>query len=241
MSGAAIDISAMVSKRDVSNLMNDIQRASRELGKSAKESVKWAGRFVAQSLSASSKVAPKLRPVVENPDQRAATDGRRASHGVMRYDRSGNRVFRGIYRTGEYGKIRFLDKRTAQWLVRDTLTGEVTRATHPTGVDVDELQGIMQSKRRVIGRRGLAKKAWRTASMNINGGAVSVMDVPYAGSVSWTGGDNNPTVTITSNLRYAGAAFKTAGDQAVSSAMERAHARMANRIDAAVKKKMGAK
>jgi len=224
--------------RDIARVQSQIERASRELGKSLKDSVAWAGYFVASSLGASTKTSPKLRPVVKNPDKRAGKDGRVAPFGVMKYDRNGNEYFKPIYRTGEFGKIRFRDKRTAEWLVRDSVTGEVRKETWETGTSEFEIPGIMQDKRRTIGRRGLCKKAWAWITKHGKGGVGGVMDVPSAASVQWGGDSNNPAMTLTNQLRYAGYAFKQSGDQAVGSALNRAFYRMRNRIDAAIVKKM---
>jgi hypothetical protein len=241
---AAIDLSAVVSRQDISMLMRQMNRAQKELGMDIKKSMQMAGRLVAQSLSASTKLAPKTRPIVKNPDSRSLTDNRMAKFGVMRYDKSGKKVFRGIYRTGEFGKIRFMDKNTMSWFERDPGGGKwnkIQSGPDPANPEI-LVPGIKTDKRRNIGRRGLAKKAWQLAASNIRAsGSFSGKGVSDISSVDWTGSAADPTLTISSNLRYAAAAFKTKGDKAVSSALERAGNRMRKIISDKISKRLGAK
>ena len=104
-------------QKDVNDLFAQIRRAENAIGKSASQSVAWAGALVCQSIAARTKVSPKLRPIVRNPDKRYKTDRRRAPFGVYVY-KEGKKTFKPIFRTGEYGKIRFYDKNSASWFER---------------------------------------------------------------------------------------------------------------------------
>ena len=235
-------VSIVFPKADVSRLFAQMQRAQRELGKDVKESVKWGGILLMQSLAASTKVSKKTRPIVKNPDKRYKTDARRAPFGVFRYDKHGKKVFRPIFRTGEFGKLRFFDKRTAGWYDRSGGPGQWRRL--PSGADPANpesvVPGIKTDKRRNIGRRGFAKKTWQWATRSMAGGMANIMRVPNIADIRWSGGTSNPTVTITNRINYMDKALK-GGLMAINSAMEKAARRMANRIDDRVAKKLGAK
>jgi len=232
----AIDIQAEINKQDFSKIVGQMERARKELNMTLKQSVQMARYYIASSLAGSTRVAPKMREVVENPDPRAKTDGRVAKFGVMKFDRNGKQYFSPIYKTGEFGKYVFQDKKTMTWLVRDKATGAVTKATQSTGTGQFDVAGIMQDKRRIIGRRGLAKKAWSWGQSR--NGSGSIMGVE-AIDVNWTGGEENPTVTLHNKLRYAGDAFKMDGEQAVDSVMQRAFRRMEVVIGQKIDKKKG--
>lgn len=239
------DVAIVFPQRDAAALVAQMQRARKELGKSLRDVVAWAGTFVSSSLAASTKTAPKLRKIVENPDKRYKTDHRRAPLGVMA-PKGPQRImqFRPIFKTGEFGKIRFFDKKTASWFRHSP--GDHHWEKLPSGPDTSNpelvVPGIMTDKRRIIGRRGLAAKSWRfLGKVSRRGGAVSVFDVSRAAVASWSGGSENPTLQLDNELRYAADAFKTKGRQAVDSAILRASEKMRNRITDRVAKKMGAK
>jgi hypothetical protein len=201
---------------DVDALFRQIDRAQKDLGKSMARSVSWAAAYVAHSLAAATRVAPKLRRVVENPDKRYKTDHRRAPFGVMRYNPDGTQFFKPIYRTGEYGKLRFFDKKSVSWFKRDRTTGAGHWEKLPSGPDIANpdifVPGIMTDKRRKIGRRGLAKKAWTwAAGRAYSGGTGNIMGVSGAADVHIYRDKDNPGVRITDHLRYATAAFKSPG------------------------------
>jgi len=133
-------------------------------GRSGKEACKQAMIYMAQSVAKQTKVSPKLRPIVRNPDTRYKTDKRVAPFGVMRWDREGNQYFKPIYRTGEYGKIRFFDKKSASWFKRDANNPKGKWEKIPSGPDPANpetfMPGIKSDKRRIIGRSGLARRSW---------------------------------------------------------------------------------
>lgn len=241
MAGVALTLN--VSKADTARFAKLISRAQNELGKSSFDAVNWAGYFITRSMAAATKVAPKLRKIVKNPNQRAfnqkggkARDNRTAMYGVNKYDRSGVEYFVPIYRTGEFGKIRFTSKKTAQWLVWDKITGKVSKQQWETGTGEFQIAGIAQSKKRNITRRGLAKQAWKWAQSNTRkGGSATISGAKNAMQIRWSGNRISPTLTLENNLKYAIDAFKT-GDAGVENIMRKAGDSLENRIDAALGK-----
>jgi hypothetical protein len=234
------EMTFQLSPHDVRAFRASMDRAQKKLGKSSKQAVAMAGRFIARSLSAATKIAPKLRPIVENPDKRYKTDARRAPLGVFKY-RNGQKYFAPIFRTGEFGKIRFFNKKTFSWFERHN--GSNKWESLPSGPDVANPEivapGIVKDRRRNIGRRGMARKMWQWAAVNMNkGGAVSLFKVPSVGRITIAGGDTNPSIKIEDNLRYAADALKPG---ALSSVVSKALAAMAFNITRLAEKKLGAK
>jgi hypothetical protein len=160
-----------------------------------------------------------------------------ARFAVKRYRRDRSTYYQPLGFTA-YGKtfenlVRYKDKRTNQIIDWNKSTGKRTRVWVDTpaiagGDPID--RGVMQDRRRRIGRSGLAKKAWRfVMQASKRGGVGQVMDVPYAASAVWHGPRYAPTLTLTSHLRYAGSAFKI-GMGAVSRAMVSAAKEMEHKI-----------
>jgi hypothetical protein len=222
---------------EVGRLFAQMQRAQKELGKGLKQLVRWGGILLMQSLAAGTKVSQKLRPIVRNPNKQSKTDKRFAPFGVFRWDKNGKKYFRPIYRTGEYGRIRFIDKKTLEVKFINSLTGEVHRVDQ---YDQEPGRSIKTDKRRIIGRRGLAKKTWQWAIKSMAGGIANIMRVPDIASIRWSVGTDNPTVTIKNRINYMGKALK-GGYMALNDAAGNAARKMANRIDDQIAKKLGAK
>jgi len=223
---------------DVDKLFAQIARAQSELGKGLRASITWAGKMLMSSLSAGTRKSPKLRKIVENPlfKERPETkkDRRRARYGVMAY-KKGQEVFKPIYRTGEFGRIRFVDKKTAEVKYISSLTGKVHRAE--TFAQEGPLS-IKNDKRRIIGRSGLAKKSWSIAGTLLHrGGRVTAFGVARASEVHWTGGDNNPTIVIWNNLKYIDKAI-IGGLAGINGAFERAANNMEHKIGRAIDDKL---
>jgi hypothetical protein len=245
-------LSVTFPQADVDRFMRALGRMQQDLGKSSKEAIQWASVKLCGSLSAATKISPKLRKIVANPlfkankeagrtradAMRAKADMRRARFGVMKYNRDGTQRFVPIYRGGEFGAaIRYAEK-----------NGVLLRLSHgkwqkvEAGTDADAFQvpGLMQHPKRVIGRRTMAQKVWKWAQRNtIRGGNGKVFDVPNVGSVRWAGGDAAPQITITNNLRYGVKAF-TGGRQTLESSFGRAAGQLEKviqkRVDAAAVK-----
>jgi hypothetical protein len=238
MDSVALDI--RFPEADMNRMMAEITRATTALNKPMKDSLKWGGIIICESLSGATKTAQKLRPIIENPNPRAQTDGRMAKWGALGY-KKGKENFIPIYRTGEYGKIRFKSKTTAEWLTRDKITGEVKREALATGKGEFEIPGIMQSKKRIIGRRGFAKKVWNIAKRFLfTSRVLSVNGVPDVAAIKWLGGVFTPSVKISNKLRYASAALK-GGESQINQSMYKASQSMATRIDKEIVKRTGAK
>jgi hypothetical protein len=237
-----VQISVEFPPRDIANLQALMARARVELKKSMKSSLAWGGYHVARSLAASTRMAPELRRVIRNPDERWKTDHRRAPYGVMApkgYERT--MTFKPIYRTGEFGKVRFFDKKSMSWF-RHTPGGggkwEHIPSGQVEGMGAEAtIPGIMSDRRRKIGRRGLGKKTWTGLHRRMSsGGTVRVGDVASAGAVTWRGRGDSLALHIENDLRYAGLAFRAKGKHAVTSAVARAHDGMRNRIETALDK-----
>jgi hypothetical protein len=117
---------------------------------------------------------------------------------------------------------------------RDRNTGKTYRidlATGSGGAAAAQVPGLMQHKKRVIGRSGLAKKAWQYAAANIGRTSSAViLGVSNAVSVAWSGVKESPRITITNGLGYAMKAFRTSGEKEVNTAILRAADGMARQI-----------
>jgi hypothetical protein len=226
---------------DVRQFFSSVERASKDLGKPMLSSLQWAARLLLQSLAASTKVSKKLRPVVKNPDKGYKTDMRKAPYGVMRWDRTGKQYFKPIYRTGEFGKLRFFDKKTVAWYDRSSGSGQwVKIASGPDVANPETIvPGIMTDKRRIIGRRGFAKKVWLWSKGAIgSGGTATLMRVPNIASVKINRSQVDPSITVVNRVNYLQHALK-GGEQQINTAMARAMRKMESEIDRKLVEKMG--
>lgn len=157
-------------------LENAIAATIELTGRSGREACKMAMVYMARSARRDTPISKKLRPVIRNPNQRWKTDRRVAPWGVMVYSNRtseghsaaeatvGQAFFRPIYRTGEFGKIRFFDKRSMSWFKRDAANPKGKWEKIASGPDVANpeiiVPGIMTDRRRKIGNRGLARRSW---------------------------------------------------------------------------------
>jgi len=208
-----------------------------QLGMTTEKALARMATYVAGAAAASCRVSPKKRRVVSNPDARAKTDGRLAKYGVMRFDQHGNEEFVPIYRTGEFGKIRFLNKKTGEYITIDPITGQRVKMMVSLGNNPEmETPGIMQSPKRKIGRSGLARDSWRWMSRRtLKGGRGQVRDVPAAAEVHWSVSRNVIAITLRNNLRYMDKALRN-GRQTIDTIGQRAADKLRNAIEANVKK-----
>lgn len=239
MIAATID----VPRRDMRRLVGQIERAQKELGRSMEDAVSWGGRIVGGSLSASTRIAPKLRKIVKNPDSRAKTDKRRAKFGVNVFNKAGNKVFLPIYRGGEFGaKLRFTGRHTTEFASRDSGGLDWMQMDARDEIEPGSVSTIGRHKKRNIQNRGLAKKAWRAATARIKtDGPRSAMGVRNIASVQWRGRrSDNVSLTLSSNLRYASVAWNKQGGSghAVNTALARGAANMERRISLAIAKRL---
>ena len=174
-------------------------------GRTGEQACRHAMILMAHSARAKTRKSPKLRKIVKNPDERWKTDRRRAPFGVMVY-RNGKEVFKPIFRTGEYGSIRFFDKKSASWFDRSGPNGNTWNKI-ASGADVANpelvVPGIKTDKRRNIGRSGLAKDSWLW-SLSQLGGRGRAKHRPIAG-VNTLRTITSPKVNgyvLTNKLRY---------------------------------------
>ena len=228
-----VSLSVKVDAGSLSALGKQMERSRKELGKSRVDAMGQTAGYIAGALSASTAIAPKLRPIVRNPDKRWKTDHRRAPYGVYKFNAKGERRFSPIYRTGEYGKVRFFDKKTMSWFRHsDTKKGqwEHIPSGQVEGLSPDAaVPGIMTDKRRVIGRRGLAKQSWYGLQKRAkHGGVVNVAGSGNVASATWS--PLKTTLRLRNELRYIRKAIK-GGESTLSTVVERASNAMRNAID----------
>lgn len=223
-------------ERSAAEFQRQMNRRIAWLRKTPEETCKYGAVLLAKSLGASTKVAPKLRPVVRNPDPRAKTDGRRAKFGVMKWRPDGTQYFQPIYRTVEFGKIRFVDKKTARLVEYDPITRERRYVLWETGTGEFQIAGIAQSKKRIIGRRGLARSAWSWV-LNKLGSMTHAMqsEIPGSVRVSKRTLPEDYEVRMDNMLRYAMAALRR-GRVDYRTALSRAANKMRLQTDRALKK-----
>ena len=226
-------------QKDVDDLFAQIRRAEKAIGKSASQSVAWAGAKVCTSIAARTKVAPKLRRIVSNPDKRYKTDRRRAPFGVYTY-KKGAKEFKPIFRTGEYGKFRFYDKDSLSWFERFGENKNQWRKI-ASGPDIANpeiiVPGIKTDKRRVIGRSGLAKKSWQVLGRAVNRpGGIKVMRVS-SGAIQWR--YNRTYLKISNRLDYAVDALKGDINEAIGAAARSLKKRIDDQIEKNLARTLG--
>ena len=222
---------------DDAALISAMNRYKSEFGKDEEDVVKFTANKIAVSMGGATKKSSKLRKIVKNPDERAKTDRRRGFIGVMKFKADRSEYFVPIYRGGEFGNIRFPNKNTGEMMVRNRVTGKVTREQF----SVKEFEaaggvGVRNNPKRKIGRSGLAKKSWRGISRRVNsGGTVSAMGVSNAGSVDQTKSFGGFEITLNNRLRYA---LDAIDQSKYGSILAKATSNMHGTMDARVKAKL---
>ncbi len=222
-----------------SALMKAVHRDAKHTGGTLGKSLGWAGKNICSSLGAlTPKGKQKLRKVITNPDERWKRDNRMARFGVMRLLQDKPAKFLPIKGTGEYGaKIRFKSKTTGEMLTR-TPDGKVHRLAIELGKGPDKVPGIMQSKKRIIGKRGMAKRSWKLLQMRMgHGGYIVYEGVPNIGDVTLRNMTTDPTITIKNRISYMMKIIK-GGSGALNSAMVRAEKGMVYQIENNIRKIM---
>ena len=218
---------------DRKRLQDTMRLYQSALHKTIPQTIRATAGYIGRSLAASTKISAKLRPIVKNPDERYKTDARFAPFGVMHYPR-GVKTFKPIYRTGEYGRIRFFDKKSFSWMEK---TGPESNVWHkmPSGPDVANPEligpGIMTDKRRIIGRRGLAKASWRylgTGRWSNVSGLVAQAVTALNQREDHTR-EVNPSIVLHNRIGYATSAFRNKWNT-VDTAMARAAGAMQHEI-----------
>jgi hypothetical protein len=216
----SVATSIQIDKSGLDALWRAAERAQREFGKTVPDSLSWAAGKLCTSLAAATRVSDTLRPVVENPDPRAKTDGRFSKFGVYKFKPDRSQYFVPIYRTGEYGKSRYIDEKTLRTVT--IVDGKRVFSYIETGTGEFQAPGIMQSKKRNIGRSGLAKRVWQWAAAHAFSGGVAVVDgMPDIAAVNLSAAGDTIELHIQNSLRYAAQAM-AGGRQNVSGAAQRA-------------------
>ena len=230
---------------DIDRFKAAIKSAETQLGKSADQALRWGAVNLMISLAAATRKSKTLRPIVKNPLFKASADGkwtraqarqakrdaRRARFGVNRWKPStSEQYFQPIYRTGEYGKYRFFDKK-GMWfrtkLGRGKAEWEKVEGI-PDSEESENIPSIKNSKKRVIGRSGLARKAWKWAQAHmIRGGIGALTGVPNLISVKVSSGGN--LIQIDNKIRYATKALY-GGESRIAESCNRAAASMEKKI-----------
>jgi hypothetical protein len=222
---------------DNTRLLAAMERYRKEFGKDEENVVKFAAGQIARSLGGATRKSKKLRKVVKNPDERALTDRRRAFWGVWKFRGDRSQRFVPIYKTGEFGLIRFDSKKTGEQLTRNPVTGKVRRAQF----DLREFEnaggvGLMNNPKRKIGRSGLAKKTWSGIARRVrSGGTVSPMDVSRAGTVKHEPLFGGFQILLSNHLKYARDAMN---EGMIRSVTEKAGNSMQGAMNARVKAKL---
>jgi hypothetical protein len=222
-----------------SDLMRAVKRDAKYTGGTLGKSLGWAGVNICKSLGAlTPQGKQKLRKVITNPDERWKRDNRMARFGVMRLFQDKPAKFLPIKGTGEFGaKIRFKSKTTGEMLTR-TPDGKVHRLAVALGTGPDQVPGIMQSKKRIIGKRGMAKRSWKLLQMRMGrGGYIVYEGVPDLGDVTLKSMKTDPTITIRNRISYMMKIIK-GGSAALNSAMASAEKGMVYQIENNIRKKM---
>ena len=237
----AVDVQISMDQASANAFFAAVNRDVRENNKTLGSSLAWGGRKICESLGAQTPQMKKglLRPVVENPDERWKRDARRAPFGVMKLRQGKEPLFVPIYRTGEYGKVKFYGLDQARVLVR---TSKTTWRVKPVSEYASHQNIAMKgtsvntSPKRKIPRGGLAKKSWNLLSTKMGrGGFITFQGIPNLGTVEWTGISTNPTVKITNRVSYMSKILK-GGASAVSMAMASAARGMMGQMDRNIRK-----
>lgn len=245
------DLTIRFSQQDIALYNAQTQRMVTELHKTPEYAVKYASVALTRSLGASTKVAPKLRPIVKNPlfkiakgaskEERAKAmqsrgDARRAAVGVEKYDRSGNAYFVPIYRTGQFGKTRF-EKDGSITIFSDDKTRRNYSADEFQAMQL-EMPSVKNSKKRKIGRRGLAKASWGWINGKLGKFTKTLQaEIPGTVAVKTVPMFNDYMVVIDNKLRYIVSALR-GGRKDVNTAMLRAAEGMRGNVDRKLKAAM---
>ena len=221
-----ISLDIEVPQKDIDNLNSAFKRFVEFYGGNVKKAVEKTMVQIIKSLSGSTKVSSKKRPIVKNPDTRYKTDARMAPLGVFKYSQKKNprKYFSPIRGTGEYGAaIRYLPGNKVLMRVRGSW--EIFTRQELESMQMGD-RTIQNHKKRIIGRSGLAKSSWSWmlgklgASMAANQseikGSVGVTRMnEQAGAAQYFG------ILSENRLNYIRKAF-TGGRQPVSTVLARA-------------------
>jgi len=207
MNGAIVSLSTVGNWSDKIEvtLANALSAATEICGWSGYKACEKAIVYMAKSASKLTKVAPKLRKVVENPFLIGA-DGKRkrrvesaAKWGFYTYKSNGEKRFNPIFGT-EYAKyyVTFRSATTGEMLVKDMRSGKVHRLRSNTkgGIETSKASAS-RDKRLIIKRVGTARDSWMWGLKGFHGKAIpNVTDVKPFTSSTLCG------VVLTDRIRY---------------------------------------
>lgn len=238
-------------RADVVSLFAQIDRAQNELGKSFFKSLAWAGSYVAKSLNAASKVAPKNRRVYKTTARRLGFIGRlkKPQRAIVNAANSSGVYGVDVWKDGvkTFTPIQAGETRTADIvlsngvrLVKNLNSGKIVHHSKAGQFDTQTKTGAKQSNLVKIRYRKLAKSAWAWATANMyRGGSGSPLNVAGAISINLVKSKTDPAIKISNLLKYASSAFKT-GDNAPEHALGNAARKLEKVISDKITAKMGA-
>lgn len=228
--GAAMKIE--VSKYSADRFQKHMKRLVDKVGWERPRAVKYGAIQFGISMRARTRKSPKMRKIVKNPDPTALLNMTKAKLGVMKFSK-GKEVFSPIYRGGEFGaKIRYTERNGVMLSNADGTWQKVSR--DELSIFGREDLMIQNHKKRIIGRSGLAKKAWGWLMhdvFNSNAGAAVKFTRP-AGALRGKkgGGQAKYYVHFYNGLNYAMEALKN-GQGDVTGAMYAAAERIRKKIE----------
>lgn len=155
-----IGIDIAVPQRDLDNMSAAFKRFVTHFRGNVPKAVEKTLVQIIKSLSGSTKVSAKIRPIVKNPDPRAKTDARRAPFGVYKYSnkKEPRKYFSPIRGTGEYGAaIRYVGR--DKILVRVRGGWETYTRAEFESMNLGS-RTLQNHPKRKIGRSGVAKASW---------------------------------------------------------------------------------
>jgi hypothetical protein len=237
----AVDVQMTMDTKFAKEFLAAVKRDVRENNRTIGASLAWGGRKICESLAKQTPQMKKglLRPVVQNPDERWKRDARRAPFGVMKLRQNKPPVFVPIYRTGEYGKVKFFGLDGGMVLVRTSKTTWRMKPTYyyaSTQNIAMKSTSVMTNPKRKIPNGGLAKKSWNLLSTKMGrGGFIAFRGIFGLGEVAWTGiSTPDPTLKITNRVSYMSKILK-GGPNAINEAMAAATRGMVGQMDRGIR------
>ena len=231
-----MSVSLHVDPQSVARFQNQMKRFAAILNKDAPEALKVGTIYFCKSMAARTKIAPKKRKIVKNPNPRAGIDRRVAPLGVMRY-RNGEKVFVPVYRFGEYGaQGRIVSKNGVDLKISN---GKWQR--FDVGKEFGQVSPSLLNDhpKRIIKNRGIAKRAWSWVVRDLYGRAADENNPKRPKNILFTnkgGAGYGAFVRFTNKLRYASVALKGSASAAMSEAFVAASHQIRNAVERALAK-----
>ena len=234
-----MSISLEVDRKSVRDFQKRMNRFATVLKKDATDALKVGTIYFCKAMAARTRVAPKKRKIVKNPNPRAGIDGRVAPYGVMKYNRAGKLFFSPIGRGGEYGaKVKYITRNKlavqtsyGKWDVMGRDEARIHLDNNPGTYrqDAKAAASLNEHKKREIMLSGLAKNTWGIILQELFGttwvmgrgrGKSKFMKIATENIFTQKGGGANAAfVRFINKLRYSTQALKGAPSAAASEAM----------------------